>query len=248
YRDNRAATAAVVAMLAYHWKIGTWQNNVDRYIALTEFSKQKFIEGGLPAEKISVKPNFVRTDPGPGSGSGNYAIFVGRLSAEKGIQSLLDAWQILPGGLELKILGDGPLADQVAAAAAGDRRIEWLGRKSTDEVFAALGDAKFLIMPSVWYETFGLTMIEAYAKGTPVIASRLGAMTELVTQNETGFLYEPGQAPELVKTIQQAIDQPDVLRRMRGAARSAYERNYSAAANYGQLIKLYERVIEDSRG
>ncbi len=247
YRDSRAATAAVVAMLAFHWKRGTWATGVDRFIALTEFSKHKFIQGGLPAEKISVKPNFVRTDPGAGSGSGNYAVFVGRLSPEKGIQSLLQAWQHLNHDLGLKILGDGPLAQAVADAAARDRRISWLGHQAPEDVFKLIGDAKFLIMPSVWYEAFGLTMIEAYAKGTPVIASRMGAMTELVQPNKTGFLYEPGKACALAETVSAALDQPECLKSMRTAARKAYERLYSASANYKQLLTLYETAIEDSR-
>ena len=101
-------------------------------------------------------------------------------------------------------------------------------------------------MPSVWYETFGLTMIEAFAKGTPVIASRMGAMTEIVRQNETGFLYEPGQAEELARVVQQAIDKPDVLRQMRKAARAEYESKYSPNPNYEQLINLYELAIQAS--
>lgn len=246
YRESRAASAAVMAMLACHWKKGTWTNAVDRYIALTEFSRRKFIEGGLPAHKISVKPNFVRHDPGPGQGSGKYAIFVGRLSAEKGVLSLLNAWRLLSADLELKILGDGPLAERVAAAAATDRRISWLGHKPEDAVYSLIGEAKFLIMPSVWYETFGLSMIEAFAKGTPVIASRMGAMTEIVRQNETGFLYEPGQGEELARVVQQAIDKPEVLRQMRKAARAEYESRYSPNPNYEQLIDVYELAIRAS--
>jgi glycosyltransferase involved in cell wall biosynthesis len=244
YRESRVASAAVAMMLAYHWRTGIWTNYVDQYIVLSEHSKHKFVGGGLPANKISVKPNFVRLDPGIGAGSGNYAIFVGRLSEEKGIQSLLNAWRILSADLQLKILGDGPLAGLVADAAEADNRIDWLGHQSMEAVNSLIGEAKFLIMPSVWYEPFGLSMIEAFAKGTPVIASRIGAMQEIVSHNETGFLYKTGDAGELAKIAQLALDQPDLLRQMRNAARMEYERKYCPESNYEQLIRIYNLAIQ----
>jgi glycosyltransferase involved in cell wall biosynthesis len=244
YRESRTASAVVAAMLFYHWRKGTWTHYVDRYIALSEHSKQKFLDGGLPAHKISVKPNFVQTDPGPGKSSGNYAIFIGRLSEEKGVQTLLKAWRLLSIDLGLKILGDGPLAELVAGAALGDKRIDWLGHKSMDDVYSLVGEAKFLIMPSIWHEPFGLSMIEAFAKGTPVIASRIGAMSEIVRHNQTGFLFNPGDAGALAEIIQQAINQSKLLGQMRKAARAEYESKYSPDSNYEQLVKIYELAIQ----
>src|ERR1700733_6841799 len=118
YRNNRLATAAVAAMITFHRKRGTWQNQVDVYIALTQFGRGKFIAGGLPGEKIVVKPNFVDPDPQPGSGDGGFALFVGRLTEEKGIATLLKAWKSLSNrtGLSLKIAGDGPMRDSVVQA------------------------------------------------------------------------------------------------------------------------------------
>ncbi|MDG2014535.1 MAG: glycosyltransferase family 4 protein, partial [Pirellulaceae bacterium] len=143
YRDSLPATAVIVSMLAHHWKKGTWLNAVDQYIALTEFAKQKLVEGGLPKDKIRVKPNFIKSDPGVGQGKGDYAIFVGRLSPEKGITTLLTAWRKLKSNLKLKILGDGPLAQQVATAALEDPRIEWLGHQTMDQVNELIGEARF---------------------------------------------------------------------------------------------------------
>ena len=184
YRGSRTASAASAAMLIAHRTLGTWQKAVDVFIALTQFSRKKFIQGRLPAEKIAVKANFVYPDPGIGAGTGEYAVFVGRLSAEKGLDTLLDAWKVLRENVALKIVGDGPLAAIVEEAAANDSRIEWLGRKSAEEVYALIGQAKFLLCPSNCYENFGRVIVEAFVKGTPVVASDLGAMAELVDHGD----------------------------------------------------------------
>ncbi|MEQ8824556.1 MAG: glycosyltransferase family 4 protein [Filomicrobium sp.] len=246
YRSSKTASAAIALQQTSRRVFDPKSSRVDRYIALTEFSKKTFVDSGLPGEKIAVKPNFVAKDPGVGSGVGGYAVFVGRLSEEKGIHTLLQAWRQLPFDLELKILGDGPLGDQVAAAAQTDQRIKWLGHQPTTAVNAALAEAKFLIMPSIWFETFGLSMIEAYAHGTPVIASNLGAMTEIVKHGNTGFLFEPGQAGELSATIKKATDDEALLQAMRQNARQEFEHHYSADRNYTQLIDVYTDAVTSS--
>jgi glycosyltransferase involved in cell wall biosynthesis len=247
YRESRIASAAVAAMLALHRGLGTWREAVDVYVALTEFGRRKFIAGGLPAGKIVVKPNFVDPDPGPGAGAGGYALFVGRLSAEKGVPTLLQAWRELGGGAPLKIVGDGPLAAAVAAAAAADARAQWLGRQPLSAVYALLREAMVLVLPSQCYETFGRVAVEAFAAGTPVIASRLGAMAEVVDHGRTGLLFEPGNAIDLAAKLRQLLADPDERERMRRAAREEYERKYTAAANYNALLDIYERALGRSR-
>lgn len=243
YRNSRAATAATTAMLAVHRYKKTWTEAVDRYIALTEFSRQKFIEGGLPADRIVVKPNLVEPDPGMGSHDGANAVFVGRLSAEKGIETLLDAWEQLPDNISLKIAGDGPLADRVQDAAARDDRIEWLGHVANHEVCELIGQAHALVMPSVCYETFGRTIIEAFAAGTPVIASRTGAMQELIEHGRTGLLFEAGSSHDLVVRLQQLWHDSAQRDRMSVAARHTYEDSYTAEPNYQQLIDIYHDAL-----
>jgi glycosyltransferase involved in cell wall biosynthesis len=243
YRDSRAASAVVSLMLAGHRALRTWTRAVDLYFTLTEFARRKLIEGGLPAERIVVKPNFIDPDPGPGSGRGGYAIFVGRLSPEKGIDTLLGAWahdDTLP---PLKVVGDGPQAEVVRAAAERDRRIDWLGRRSAAEVLALVGEAACLVMPSVWYETFGRTIIEAFARGTPAVASRIGALAELVEAGRTGLLFSPGDAADLAARVRQLLAEPAALPRMRFAARQEYQEHYTADLNYRQLIAIYERAV-----
>jgi glycosyltransferase involved in cell wall biosynthesis len=243
YRKNRLATAGVAAMLTTHRALNTWANRVDVYIALTEFARQKLILGGLPAEKIVVKPNFIHPDPGSGAGSGGYALYVGRLSVEKGLDTLLEAWQSLPSPLPLKIVGDGPLGGLVTDAAKRLPQIEWLGRKSMPAVYELMGEAKMLIFPSKWYETFGRVAIEAFAKGTPVIASKIGAIAELIDDGRTGLLFNPGDAQDLTTKINLALAHPHLLKQMRHEVRAEFEAKYRAEVNYHQLKEIYARVL-----
>jgi glycosyltransferase involved in cell wall biosynthesis len=240
YRESRAASAAVATMLSIHRLLKTWNHYVDRYIALTEFARQKFIEGGLPPEKIWVKPNFVDPDPVPGKGQGGYALFVGRLSVEKGLDTLLAAWERMGDRLPLKIIGDGPLAQQVIAATQRLPNVEWLGRISSQEVYDRMGDATMLIFPSKWYETFGRVAIEAFAKGTPVVASNIGAIAELVTSGRTGLHFQPGDAMDLANKVDWLMSNPQDLAYMRRQARSEFTAKYTASQNYHRLISIYQ--------
>ena len=247
YRSSRPASTVVGAMLSLHRGMRTWTRMVDRYFTLTEFSRGKFIAGGLPAQQVAVKPNFIHPDPGPGSGQGGYAVFISRLSPEKGIKTLLSAWSQLGSRLPLKIIGDGPLAASVKAAADRTAGIDWLGRRQPQEVLALLGEAACLVMPSIWYETFGRTIIEAYAKGTPVVASRLGAMAELVHDGRTGLLFEPGNPADLALKIHSLLGNPERSAEMRIAARREYKEKYTAETNYRMLMRIYEEAAAGSR-
>ena len=244
YRDNRGASLATAAMLTTHRALGTWQSGVDAYITPTRFARDKFIEGGLPGEKIIVKPNFVDPDPGfaDNGGAGGYAIFVGRLSHEKGLDTLLSAWSQLRGEVKLKIVGDGPLADDVKAAVAGDASIEWLGRRNMDEVLELIGNAAVLIMPSNCYETFGRVAIEAFAKGTPVIASNHGAPADVVDEGRTGLRFTPGDGADLAKKIRQLLADDAARIAMRSEVRREFESKYTGAANYEMLMSIYHRA------
>lgn len=247
YRGSRLATTAAAGMLTVHRLLGTWQRTVDRYIALSQFAKEQFVAGGLPAERIAVKPNFVHPDPGKGTGQGGYALFIGRLAAEKGLDTLIAAWSHGRPPLPLKILGDGPLADVVAAAARNNPNIEWLGARPPEEVLPILGDAACLIMPSQWFEGFPKVLVEAYAKGTPVIASRLGSLAELVEDGRTGRLFAPGDAADLAKQVCRVLGDANELSAYRGAARANYEARYTATANYEGLLQIYREALQRAR-
>lgn len=247
YRDSRVASAGVATMIVAHRALKTWTQNIDYFITLTEFARQKFIAGGFPAEKIIVKPNFVNPDPQPGKGDGGYMLFVGRLSVEKGLDTLIEAWRRLDIPVPLKIIGDGPLSDMVQSAAQEINTIEWLGRQPMQEVYDLMGRAIAVIFPSKWYETFGRVAVEAFAKGTPVIASNIGAIAELVDGDRTGRRFSPGDPDDLTRQVKWLMNHPGAVHQMRQAARVEFQTRYTAEINYRLLMDIYTKA-RASRG
>ncbi|MGH9773797.1 MAG: glycosyltransferase family 4 protein [Candidatus Acidiferrales bacterium] len=249
YRDSRAATAAVGMMLGLHRALGTWTAGVDCYIALSNFAREKFIAGGIPQRKIVVKPNFVSPDPGPGKGNREYALFVGRLSAEKGPGTLLDAWERLQSDIPLVMIGDGPLSAELKSRAQKLRlshRITFLGRLAREETIAAMQRARFLILPSRCYENFPMSICEAFACGTPVICSRMGSMQEIVEDGRTGFHFSPGDADDLAGKVEWAWANPRRLAGMAAEARAAFVSKYTAERNYQMLMEIYRQSMTPS--
>jgi glycosyltransferase involved in cell wall biosynthesis len=243
YRGNRRDSAMVAATISFHTLLGTWTKAVDKFIAISQFAMDKFIQGGLPAEKLVLKPNFLHLTPAPGVGNGGYAVYVGRLSIEKGLGVLLEAWRQLDRQFPLKILGDGPMADLVTQAAQEMPAIEWLGRKPSAEVYDIVGNAAFLVFPSEWYETFGQVAIEAFSKGTPVVASDIGAIPELVNAR-SGLLFRPGDPTDLATKVDLLLAHPQELARLRLTARAEFESKYTADNNYQQLMAIYQSAID----
>jgi glycosyltransferase involved in cell wall biosynthesis len=238
YRSSVPATAAVAAMLTVHRAAGTWQRAVDFYIALSAFSKTRFVEGGLPAERIAVKQNFIDNDPPAGDGSGGYALFVGRLSEEKGVGTLQAAWEY-DSALPLTVAGDGPLQGDPWPPG-----VTAVGYQPHDKVLELMRSAAMLIFPSVWYECNPMTILEAFACGLPVIASDLGAMRELVDHGRTGLLFRPGDAQDLARTVRWAVEHPAELAAMRIEARREYEAKYTPERNYAMLMDIYRAAME----
>jgi glycosyltransferase involved in cell wall biosynthesis len=247
YRDDRRATSVVVGLNALQRTRLGWTRAVGRFIVLTDDALTRLIAAGLPAERMVVKPNFLPRDPGVGAGSGGYALFAGRLSDEKGVRTLLDAWTTLRAPLRLKIAGDGPLAAEVRQAADRDERLEALGWCDHDDVLTLLKNAAFLVFPSVWFEGLPHTIIESYAVGTPVVASCLGAMRELIHDGKTGLYFAPGNADDLAAQIRWLLDHPAERGAMRVLARGEYEQRYTAERNYDRLMQIYHDVL-DERG
>jgi glycosyltransferase involved in cell wall biosynthesis len=242
YHESRPATGAVAAMLTVHRVLRTWTTVVDVYITLSDFARQKFIQAGLPAAKIIVKPNFVYPDPGPGEGRGEYALFVGRLSTEKGAETLLAAWKHLGRKVPLRIVGDGPLAPRVAAAAQKGEGVAWLGRRPKADVYALMKKARMLIVPSVCYENFPVVIAEAYAAGCPVLASDRGSLSSLIDAGRTGLHIRPGDPEDLAAKAEWAWTHPQEMARMGLEARQEFEHKYTAERNYEMLSEIYSLV------
>jgi glycosyltransferase involved in cell wall biosynthesis len=244
YRNSRAASAVVAGMVGAHKLAGTWRKSVATYIAVSEFARDIYVAGGLPAEKIAVKPNFIHPSPEPGAGGGAYALYVGRLNVEKGVATMLEAWKSAHEAIPLKIAGEGPLAELVITTARECSRIEYLGAKLLPEVLDLMRSAEFLVFPSEWYETMGRTIMEAFAVGTPVVAARIGPPATMVIPGETGFHFTPGSVAELRERAEWCSRNLDQLRAMRGKARQAFEARYTGAANAAMLLAIYGRAQE----
>jgi glycosyltransferase involved in cell wall biosynthesis len=245
YRDSRAATAVVALMLTIHRRCKTWTDRIDRYIALSNFSRAQFVAAGLAAEKVLVKPNFVYPDPGVAAGPGDCAVFVGRLSPEKGLPTLLSAWKLLRSRVPLLIVGEGPLRAELEqqAYAEGLTSVRFCGRLERQQVFATLKRARFLVFPSQCYENFPGAIAEAYACGVPVLASALGTMREVVDDGITGLLVGAADPVELSEKVEWAWCRPGVMREFGRAARMKYEQLYTADRNYVRLMNIYQDAI-----
>jgi FkbM family methyltransferase len=245
YHDSHLATASVALMLSVHRQRHTWDRKVDAYIALSEFARAKFVEGGFPADKIFVKPNFVSPDPGFGSGPRDYALFAGRLSAEKGVSTLLAAWDRLEGPVPLRIVGDGP--DRKGFEAQVTSRcgpaVSFLGHLKREETLAMMRKARLIIVPSECYENFPLVIAEAFACGTPVLCSRLGALEEAVEDGRTGIHFTAGNADDLAAKLDWAWTHPEQLKAMGREVRVEYEMKYTPAVNHKILTQIYHRVL-----
>jgi glycosyltransferase involved in cell wall biosynthesis len=246
YHESRPGTAAVATMLASHKLAGTWNAKIHAYIALTQFARNKLAEGGLPANRIFVKPNFLGRDPGTGEGRGGFALFVGRLSREKGLNTILRAWEQVRE-FPLKIAGVGPLAEFVQKRAAEVPNVEYLGRQGPEEILQLMKNATVLVFPSEWYEGLPMTIIESLACGTPVLASRLGSMIDLVRSGETGYHFEAGDADQLAKLALRVFRQQSEMKPLRQRARKFYEENFQADRNYQILLQIYERAASSKR-
>lgn len=255
YRDSLFQTAVVAHMIEYHRKRETWKNKVDALICLTEFARKKFIEGGLPPEKLKVKPNFVQDSLKEFNGgitNGNkesFYLFVGRISEEKGIRTLIRAWKKLGASSRFKlvIIGEGPLKSELEQSCRNMNNIRWAGLAERPVVMEYLLKARALIFPSEWYEGMPMTILESFCMGTPVISSDIGSQKEIVGDHQTGLHFEKGSVESMIRAIV-LMDQNEALREELGqAARKEYEMKYTPEVNYGKLLSIYGELLGGKR-
>jgi glycosyltransferase involved in cell wall biosynthesis len=238
YHDSAAQTAVVAGSAGLHGALGTYSKKVTQFIATDDFCREKFIEGGLPSEKIQVKPHFV-PKPVITSSSRKGGIFVGRLSKEKGISVLSEALRIHE--TPLRVVGSGP--DETLLRNI--RGVELLGFLPRKEIYSQLASASWLVAPSISYETFGLSIVEAFACGTPAIVSRIGALKSLIEDGVTGLLVEPGNPRDLAEKIQWAQNHPTEMAKMGQAAHEKYLAKYTPEKNYARLKEIYASALSN---
>ena len=255
YRGSALGSAATAAMIGYHHARGTWRSSVARFIALSEFGRTIAVRAGLPPERVVVKPNFV-ADPLPGlapaatagaaAGAGaagegrSGAVYVGRLSAEKGVATLIEAWRSLPD-VPLTIIGEGPQRAMLEQGAPPQLR--FLGFQNRDAVMQAMAAAQMLVVPSLWYENFPMTVVEAMALGTPVIASRIGALETLIDDHHNGLHFTPGDAGDLARVVRGALAEPALLARLGRCARETWRETMSPQKNLDRLLEIYRQAM-----
>ena len=239
YKDSISASTVLALSLQFHRLIGTYGEKVTSYIALNSFCKSKLIEMGLPAHKIHVKPNFVTLDSEAHQKKRGNPLFVGRLSDEKGISILEKSIQLLPGTM-FDIVGDGPerhILDKLP-------NVRLLGLLDQDEVYNLMIKSPFLILPSLCYESMPRTLVESFGCGTPVIASRLGALSELVEHGRTGLLFDAGSSDDLVHAISWALGNVNEMEKMGENAKNIYKSHYTEDANYKLLMDIYRESVK----
>jgi glycosyltransferase involved in cell wall biosynthesis len=251
YRDSKAQSAVVAAMLTYHRWGRTWQDKVDAFITLTDFQRQKLVQAGLPSHKMHVKPNFLApsADHPPVPETLPFVLFVGRLSVEKGVALLIQAYAQQPQLPLLKIVGDGPersgLEQQVAAAGLS-AKIQFLGYQSKPQVLQLMQQALALVFPSIWYEGFPLTIVEAFGSGLLPIVSRLGSMAEIVQDQVNGLHFTANDPVDLARQIDRIATQPQLRQQLADAAKQTYLQLYTPERNYEALMAIYQQVLSPS--
>jgi glycosyltransferase involved in cell wall biosynthesis len=230
-------------MQRYHHNRGTWRDKVTLYVALTDFAREKVVRLGLPADRVVVKPNFVAAPTSPRHTVGAEALFVGRLSVEKGVDCALDAFARMEGRA-FSIVGNGPLEEQIRKRAAGILGVKLHGALPAESVIERMLQCSFLVFPSIWYEMFPRVLIEAMACGVPVLASRIGGLPEIVQDGVTGLLFEPGNDRDLEEKARRLFEDRDLNARLGAQARSQCERLYSPEVNLSRLLEIYRIALE----
>jgi len=245
YRDSRIATLPVSAMIAFHNAINTWRTNVDAFITLTDFQREKMIQFGIPTESLFVKPQFLELPPQPipWKERDNKTVFVGRLYAAKGIHVLVEAWQQMgKDAPQLEVIGDGPMREQlvrsVRESGASDS-VSFLGNVSREEAMKHISTAKLLVIPSLCYEGFPMVVQEAFALGVPVAASNIGSLPYLITENNNGRLFIPGDAGDIIACVKGLLADDARLRVLGEGARHDFDEKYTAEKNYSRLMAIY---------
>ena len=247
YRNSFTATSSLALMIARNRLTGTYKNFVTRYIALTHFAKERFIRGGLPVELIAIKPNYLSNEVKVSFESEDYAVFVGRLSEEKGIKTLLDAWSGV-NNLKLKVLGDGHLRKELEDLSnKSNIDIEFLGFRTQEEVLDIVKNAMIQIIPSECYEGFPMSVLEAFACGTPIIASRLGSLQEIISDGQTGVLFEAMNSSDLLVKVRELMNDHDKRMRLALNARKVFDKEYSQEVNFETLMDIYNDVMREKR-
>lgn len=246
YRNSFLYSLPMVLSKLLHDLIGTWKKKVDCYIALTEFQKKMIIKTGIKPEKITVRPNYFKGNESyiPLSERSGSVTFIGRISEEKGIKTLLNAWPLLETDTsKLSIVGEGPLLNEVKLLAENISNIELLGRLTSDECITVIKNSKILVVPSIWFEGFPMVIREAFAHGVPILASNIGSLSDILSKGG-GLTFKTNDEIDLVNKLQVMLSDEALLKELSEEAFLLYREQFSEDKNYHRLMKIYSEVIK----
>jgi len=251
YRGSVLQTAVVAHMIEYHRKRKTWDTKVNRLIALSDFAKSKFIEGGIAENQLTIKPNFVNDYSNEISDSlpvshipSDYYVFVGRISSEKGIEMLVETWVEAKIPTPLYIIGEGPLMDKLKQKAHENNKVVWLGFQPKETTLQYIRKAKAMVFPSICYENFPMTILEAFCLGKPVIVSDRGSHAGIVKDQVTGIHFKVGNKEDLADKMMGIEQHPGILSHLEHNARKEYLEKYTPEKNYEILMNIYQNSIK----
>ena len=244
YRDSRAQSAWAAAVLAFHRGRGTFTRAVDRFMVPDLFLGSRLAAGGIPQAKMFVNPNpFHLEDAAPATDHRGYLLYVGRLARHKGVRTLLQAVALARASLRLVVVGAGELAGEVEAAAASDPRIDFLGARWGDEVTALMRGAAAVVIPSEWYDNLPLVLCQANGAGTPVVASRIDGLPEYVIPGRNGLLFEPGDARDLARAMDEVLGlDAEAYRTLSAATRRHAEERLAYPVHYRKLEAVFAEL------
>ena len=250
YRNSKLQTAVAAHMIEYHRKHKTWQNLPSAFIALSEFSKQMFVDGGLPKERIFIKPNFIEDPLNNGSGlkiqekKENMFLFVGRISTEKGIQDLIECWIQNKIKAKLVIAGDGPLRSKLEEKSKANPSVQWLGQISREEILQKLSVAKAMLFPTRCYEGQPLIILEALSVGCPVITSKIGNPQNMIDDGGSGLHFKTGDIKDMYQKISHIYYKTANRKEMSKKARERYLQNYTPEKNLEMMLDIYKAAAK----
>ena len=247
YKDSYVYSALYAASLAYA-RSSRIMAKVDAFVCLTEFARRKLESAGVPSGQLFVRPNCINVlQIEPVVGRGDYVAYIGRLSNEKGVWTLIRAMEHVRG-LMLRIAGTGPEESSIREYLENKRiqNVQLLGFISGSAREEFLRNCMFTVMPSEWYEMFPMVLLEAWAAGKPVIGSRLGATADLIEEGRTGLLFEPGNPLDLARKIESLSGSPDLVSLMGAHARKVVETRYSPAESHNLLMQIFHHVSRRS--
>ncbi|WP_158513354.1 glycosyltransferase family 4 protein [Exiguobacterium sp. ZWU0009] len=257
YKDSLTGTFAINAMQVINKSTGNYNKNVDAYICLTEFAKNIMVRDGFPKEKLFVKPNFLNEDNSKliennlklSPEKNNNFVFVGRVSKEKGINDILEAFEeIDQSSFSLTIIGDGPEKSILEEKYGNNQNIIWKGWIENEKVKEEIAKNNFLVMGSKWYEGFPMVLLEAMSLGKPVIVPNHAGFPEIVT-SETGMLFKPNDIKSLKNTLQIAINQSEFdFQNMSIKSKEIFKLKYTSKQNYSELLEIYQSAINGKDG